>query len=64
MDLARNILDVVTLQFQKGVIGYSDLLSSESAYKEAELNYLSSYVDLLNAKLEIDKANGNLNKYK
>lgn len=26
MDLARNILDVVTLQFQKGVIGYSDLL--------------------------------------
>lgn len=64
MDLARNILDVVTLQFQKGVIGYSDLLSSESAYKEAELNYLSSYVNLLNAKLEIDKANGNLNKYK
>ena len=64
LDLAKSILDVVTLQFQKGVIGYTDLIASESSYKESELNYLSSLVDLLNAKLEIDKANGNLNNYK
>ncbi len=64
MELAKNILDVVTVQFQKGTIAYTELLSSESAYKEAEANYIRSYVDLLNAKLEIDKANGNLNNYK
>jgi outer membrane protein TolC len=64
MELAKNILDVVTLQFQKGTIAYTELLSSEAAYKEAEANYIRSYVDLLNAKLEIDKANGNLNNYK
>lgn len=64
LDLAKNILDVTTLQFQKGVIGYTDLIAVESAYKESELNYLSSFVDLLNAKLEIDKSNGNLNTYK
>lgn len=64
LDLAKSILDVVTLQYQKGVVAYTELLSSESSYKEAEINYLSSFVELLNAKLEIDKANGNLNKYK
>lgn len=64
MELAKNVLDVVTLQFQKGIIAYSELLSSESAYKEAEQDYIKSFVDLLNAKLEIDKANGNLNSYK
>ncbi len=64
MELAKNTLDVVTLQFQKGTIAYSELVSSESAYQEAEINYMSSYIDLLNSKLEIDKANGNLNNYK
>jgi outer membrane protein len=64
MELAKNVLDVVTLQYQKGTIAYAELLSSETAYQEAEANYIRSYVDLLNAKLEIDKANGNLNNYK
>ncbi len=64
MGLAKNVLDVVTLQFQKGTIAYSDMLAAEVSYKEAELNYISSFVDLLNAKLEIDKANGNISKYK
>lgn len=64
MDLANSILDVVTLQYQKGIISFTELLSSETTYKEAEANYIRSYIDLLNAKLEIDKANGNLNNYK
>lgn len=63
LDLAKSILDVVTLQFEKGVISYTDLLAAETSYKEAELNYISSFVSLLNAKLEIDKANGTLKNY-
>jgi outer membrane protein TolC len=64
MELAKNILEVVTLQYQKGTISYTEWLASDSAYREAEANYVRSFVDLLNAKLEIDKANGNLNNYK
>lgn len=64
MELAKNVLDVITLQYQKGTINYTDWLASESSYQEAQANYIKSFVDLLNAKLEIDKANGNLNKYK
>ncbi|MFN8261038.1 MAG: TolC family protein [Chitinophagales bacterium] len=64
MEMAKKVLDVVTLQYQKGTIAYTELLSSETAYKEAEQNYIKSFIDLLYAKLEIDKANGNLNNYK
>ncbi len=64
LELAKNILEITTLQYQKGIIGYTDLIAADSAYKDAELNYLSAFVGLLNAKLEIDKANGNLNNYK
>jgi outer membrane protein TolC len=64
MELAKNILEVVTLQYQKGTISYTEWLASDSAYREAEANYVRSFVDLLNAKLEIDKAHGNLNNYK
>lgn len=64
MEMAKNILDVATLQYQKGTISYPEWLSSQSAYQEAEANYIRSFVDLLNAKLEIDKANGNLDSYK
>lgn len=64
MELAKSILEVVTLQYQKGTISYTEWLASDSAYREAEANYVRSFVDLLNAKLEIDKANGNLSNYK
>ncbi len=64
LELAKNVLDVTTLQYQKGVVPFSDLLSDDYAYKEAEANYLQSLVKYLNAKLEADKSNNNLNSYK
>ncbi|HPW87310.1 MAG TPA: TolC family protein, partial [Chitinophagales bacterium] len=63
LELAKSIYNTTTLQYQKGVIAYSDLLSAEFAYKEAEANYLQSLVKYLNAKLEADKTNNNLNTY-
>lgn len=63
LELAKSIYNTTTLQYQKGVIAYSDLLSAEFAYKEAEANYLQSLVKYLNAKLEADKSNNNLNTY-
>lgn len=63
LELAKNVYDVTTLQYQKGVITYTDLLSSEYSYKEAEANYLTSLVKYLNAKLDADRANNNLSSY-
>jgi len=62
--LAESIYNTTTLQYQKGVIGYTDLLSAEYSYKESESNYLQSLVKYLNAKLDADRSNNNLNSYK
>lgn len=62
--LAKNVYDVATLQYQKGVISYTEWMSSEYAYKETEQNYLTSLVKYLQAKIEADKSNNNLNIYK
>jgi outer membrane protein TolC len=64
MELAESIYNTTTLQYQKGVIGYTDLLSAEYAYKESESNYLQSLVKYLSAKLDADRSNNNLNAYK
>ena len=58
--LKKSIFDVTTLQYQKGVVSYTEVLSSEFSYKEAEVNYLQSLVKYLNYKLELDKANNNI----
>lgn len=64
LELAKNVFDISTTQFQKGVILYTELLSAEFAYKEAETNYLQSLLKYLSSKLELDKTNNNLNIYK
>lgn len=64
LELAKSIYDVTTLQYQKGIISYPEVLSAEFAYKEAESNYLQSLVKYLNAKLDADKSNNNLSSYK
>lgn len=64
LELAKNVYDVTILQFQKGVISYTDLLSADFSYKEAQSNYLQSLVKYLTSKLEFDKANNNIQSYK
>ena len=64
LELAKNIYDVTTLQYQKGVISYTDVLAADFSYKEAEINYLQSLVKYLNYKLELDRANNNIQSYK
>jgi len=63
LDLAESIYNTTTLQYQKGIIGYTDLLSAEYSYKESESNYLQSLVKYLNSKLDADKSNNNLGLY-
>nr|HPH87615.1 TolC family protein [Chitinophagales bacterium] len=62
--LAKNVLDVTTLQYQKGIISYTDWMSADYSYKEAEQNYMTSLIKYLQSKIEADKSNNNLNIYK
>lgn len=64
IELARNVYDVTTLQYQKGIISYTEWMSADYSYKEAEQNYMTSLVKYLQSKIEADKSNNNLNSYK
>ncbi|MCB9034420.1 MAG: TolC family protein [Chitinophagales bacterium] len=64
IDLAKNVLDVATLQYQKGTISYTDWMASDYSYREAEQNYLNTLVQFIQSKLEVDRANNNIESYK
>ncbi len=61
--LAKNVFDNSSLQYQKGVAPFSDLINSDYAYKEAQNNYINSIINYLNARLDYERANGSLNLY-
>lgn len=63
LELAQQVYDVSSLSYQKGAATLSDFLSSDFSFKEAQNNYTSSMIRLLTAKLDYEKAKGNLSNY-
>lgn len=63
LELAKEVFDNTTLQYQNGVASLSDLLNADYSYKEAQTNYLNSLVNALIAKVEVEKTKGNLKQY-
>ena len=60
IDLAKSVLDVTDLQYQKGTVPLSEWLTAQQSLKEAQNNYLSSLYNYLLAKIEVEKASGTL----
>ena len=60
IDLAKSVLDVTDLQYQKGTVPLSEWLTAQQSLKEAQNNYLSSLYNYLLAKIELEKASGTL----
>ena len=60
IDLAKSVLDVTDLQYQKGTVPLSEWLTAQQYLKEAQNNYLSSLYNYLLAKIELEKASGTL----
>ena len=63
LDLAKEVFDNTTFQYQKGVAGLSDVLNADYSLKEAQTNYLTSFINYLVAKTDIEKAKGTLKQY-
>ena len=61
--LARNVLDITTLQYQKGVVDLTEWLNAQSSLKESQNNYLNSVVDWYVAQIELEKANGTIKTF-
>ena len=60
MELAKSIFDTSKKKYEAGVGSSIEILNAETSLKEAETNFLSAVYDLIIAKIDLDKAQGNL----
>jgi len=63
LNLAKDVLQTTTLQYQKGVASASDLLNSDYSLKEAQSNYINSLYNYLISALDIQRSQGTIQQY-
>jgi outer membrane protein len=60
IELAQNVYDVSKIKYTEGVGSNSEVVTAETSLKEAQTNYYSALYDYLIAKVDWDRANGNI----
>jgi len=63
LELAKDVFESTSLQYQKGTASLSDFLNSDYAYKEAQSNYITSLLNFLSGRLDYEKSQGTLSTY-
>jgi len=63
LELSKSVLATSTLQYQGGTAVLSDWLNSTISQNDAQRNYLTSLYNYLMARLDLEKAKGNLLDY-
>ncbi len=58
--LAKRVLDNITLKYEQGIVSSIDLTQSNNNYLQAENNHISAMMELIQAKLALDKLLNNL----
>ncbi len=60
LDLAESVYKNVQLQYQQGVSSSLELIQTESSFELAQNTYLNKLFDLFVARMDLEKAQGNL----
>jgi outer membrane protein len=60
MAIAEDVFRVSKLKYEQGVGSNMEVIAAETALKESQTNYYNALFDALVAKIDFDKANGNL----
>lgn len=60
MELAQEIVRVTKIKYQQGLGSNIEVINAEASLKESQTNYFASLYDVLIAKVDLDKAMGNL----
>jgi outer membrane protein TolC len=60
VDLARDVYNVVFLQYREGIKTYLDVIVAQSDLRTAELNYNNALFTVLSSKIDLQRALGNL----
>ena len=59
-ELAKQVLDEIKVKYSNGLASQTDVIQANDKYLQAVGNYLSAIVELINAKVKIDKITGKL----
>jgi len=60
LELSKKIYDRTVIKFNNGLVSSMDLTQANNQYLSAQTNYFNSILEVLNAKLKLDKALGQL----
>lgn len=61
VDLAREVYDVIQLQYKSGIKTYLEVITSETDLRLARINYYNALYQVLANKIDVQKALGQLN---
>lgn len=60
VSMAREVYDIVKLQYREGIKPYLDVIIAESDLQTSEINYLNALFQLLGSKIDLEKAMGDI----
>lgn len=60
VNLAKDVYNIVSLQYREGIKTYLDVIVAQSDLRTAELNYYNALFQLLSSKIDLEKALGTL----
>ena len=63
LHLAEELLEVTEYQYKQGAVGLIDFLNDDTAYKNAQSNYINSLYNLMISQLNYQKAQGSLMEF-
>jgi outer membrane protein len=61
MALAKEVYDVIQLQYKSGVKTYLEVITAETDLRTARINYFNSLYGVLASKVDLQKALGEIN---
>ena len=61
VNLAKEVYDVIQLQYSAGIKTYLEVVSAETDLRTAEINYYDALYELLSSKIDVEKSLGQIN---
>jgi len=58
--MAKDVYEVVSLQYKQGVVAYLNVITAESDLISSEISYLNALFQVLSNKVDLEKAMGNI----
>jgi outer membrane protein TolC len=58
--LAREVYDVIQLQYRNGIKAYLEVITAETDLRTAQINYFNALYDVLSSKIDVQKSLGEI----